>query len=81
MKTSRDRDLLVLIKNEFMSQQAIDHEVQQLNNILRQTELPHQFCNTHELVQRNKITQKSHRLLLAFRSPLLKPFWFLIGMN
>jgi hypothetical protein len=81
MKTSRDRDLLVLIKNEFMSQQAIDHEVDQLNNILRHTELPHQFCKAHELVQRNKITQKAHRLLVAFRSPLLKPFWFLIGRN
>jgi hypothetical protein len=81
MKTSRDRDLLVLIKNEFMSQRAIDHELEQLNNILRRTELPHQFCNTHELVQRNIITQKPHRLLIAFRSPLLKPFWFLISRN
>jgi hypothetical protein len=81
MKTSRDRDLLVLIKNEFMSQQAIDHEVEQLNNILRYTELPHQFCRAHELVQRNKITQKADRLLVAFRSPLLKPFWFLISRN
>ena len=81
MKTYPDRDLLVLIKNEFMIQQAIDHEVEQLNHILRQTEIPHQFCKAHELVQRNKITQKSHRLLIAFRSPLLKPFWFLISRN
>jgi len=81
MKTSRDRDLLVLIKNEFMSQQAMDHEVEQLNSLLRQTELPHQFCKAHELVQRNSITQKADRLLAAFRSPLLRPFWFLIGRN
>ena len=81
MKTSRDRDLLVLIKHEFMSQQAIEHEVEQLNNILRQTEHPHQFCKAHELVQRNRITQTAHRLLAAFRSPLLKPFWFLISRN
>lgn len=81
MKTSPDRDLLVLIKNEFMSQQAIEHEVEQLNNILRQTELPHQFCKSHELVQRNRITQKTRRVLAAFRSPLLKPFWFFISRN
>ena len=81
MKTSRDRDLLVLIKHEFKSQQAIEHEVEQLNNILRQTELPHQFCLAHELVQRNRITEKAPRLLAAFRSPLLKPFWFLISRN
>jgi hypothetical protein len=81
MKTVRDRDLLVLIKHEFMSQQAIEHEVEQLNNILRQTELPHQFCKAHELVQRNSITQKPPRLLAAYRSSLLKPFWFLISRN
>lgn len=81
MKTSPNRDLLVLIKNVSMSQQAIEQEVQQLNNILRQTELPHQFCNTHELVQRNRITQKTHKLLVAFHLPLLKPFWFLISKN
>jgi hypothetical protein len=81
MKTSPDRDLLVLIKNEFMSQQAIEQEVEYLNEILRQTELPHQFCRAHELVHRNRITQKTHKLLVAFRKPILKPFWFLIAKN
>lgn len=81
MKTSPDRDLLVLIKNQFMSQQAIEHEVEQLNNILHQIELPHEFCKAHELVQRNRVTQKTPRLMAAFRMPLLKPFWFLISKN
>jgi len=81
MKTSSDRDLLVLIKNELMSQRAIEQEVAYLNHILRKTELPHQFCKAHELVQRNHITRKTSRLLVAFRLPLLKPFWFLIGKN
>ena len=81
MKTSQDRDLLVLIKSEFMSQQAIEQEVECLNNILRQTELPHRFCKAHELVRRNSITQKTHRLLAAYHLPLLKPFWFLISKN
>ena len=81
MKASPDRDLLVLIKSEFLSQQAIEHEVECLNNILSQTELPQQFCKTHELVRRNAITQKAHRLLAAYHLPLLKPFWFLISKN
>jgi hypothetical protein len=81
MKTSPDRDLLVLIRSEFMSQQAIEHEVEYLNNILRQTELPDQFCRAHELVQRNRITQRTHKLLAAYRLPFLKPFWFLISKN
>lgn len=81
MKTSPDRDLLVLIKNEFMSQQAIELEVERLHNLLLQMELPHEFCKVHELVQRNHITQKTRRLMAAFRLPLLRPFWFLISKN
>jgi hypothetical protein len=72
MKSTPDRDLLVLFKNEFMSQQAIDQEVDCLNKILRRTDLPHEFCRAHELVRRNRITQKTEKLLYAFRQPLLK---------
>jgi hypothetical protein len=81
MKATPDRDLLVLFKNEFMSQQAIDQEVECLNRILRYAESPQEFCKAHELVCRNSITQKSAKLLVAFRQHHLKPFWFLIGMN
>ncbi len=81
MKSTPDRDLLVLFRNEFMSQQAIDQEVDCLNKILRHTDLPHEFCKAHELVRRNRITQKTEKLLEAFRQPLLKPFWFLISKN
>ena len=81
MKTSPNRDLLVLIKNEFMSPQAIEREVEYLNEILRQTERPHEFCKAHELVTRNHITEKENKLLIAFRQVPLKPFWFLISKN
>jgi hypothetical protein len=80
MKT-RDRDLLVLLKNEFMSQQAIEHEVECLNNILHRAEHPRELCKAHELVRRNRITQNNHKLLVAFRRIQLKPFWFLISKN
>ena len=78
---SRDRDLLVLLKNEFMSQQAIEHEVDRLNTILRTAEHPREFCKAHELVRRNRITQNSDKLLIAFRQLQLRPFWFLISKN
>ncbi len=81
MKPFPDRDLLVLLKNEFMSQQAIEQEVECLNTILLKTELPNEFCKAHELVRRNHITQKTHKLLAAYRKASLKPFWFLIGKN
>jgi len=76
-----DRDLLVLIKNEFMSPRAIEREVEHLNEILRRTERPQQFCKAHELVRRNRITQSARKLLNAYRQIHLKPFWFLIGKN
>ena len=76
-----DRDLLVLLKNEFMSQRAIEQEVEYLHEILLKTEDPEKFCRAHELVHRNHITQKPNKLLEAFRQAQLKPFWFFISKN
>lgn len=75
------RDLLVLLKNEFMSQRALDHEVECLNDILRTAESDAQFCVAHELVNRTRITSKPGRILKAIRYSELKPFRFLINKN
>jgi hypothetical protein len=75
------RDLLVFLKNEFMSQRALDHEVECLNDILRSAESDEQFCVAHELVDRNRITAKPKRILKAIRYSELKPFRFLINKN
>ena len=75
------RDLLVLLKNEFMSQRALDHEVECLNDILRTAESDEQFCVAHELVNRNRITDKPKRILKAIRYSELRPFRFLINKN
>jgi hypothetical protein len=75
------RDLLVLLKNEFMSQGALDHEVECLNDILRTAESDEQFCLAHELVNRNRITAKPKRILKAIRYSELRPFRFLINKN
>ena len=79
MKT-HNRDLLVLLKNEFASQQSIEHEVECLNHILVRTESPEQFYIAHELVERYAITAKPARLLRAVKGKL-KPFVFLINKN
>lgn len=75
------RDLLVLLKNEFMSQRALDHEVECLNDILRTAESDEQFCVAHELVNRNRITVKPKKILRAIRYSELKAFRFLINKN
>ena len=78
---SPDRDLLVLLKDEFISKQALEEQVDYLNQILLKTELPEEFCRAHELVSRNRITQKQKRILEAAKDFHLKPFRFLISKN
>ena len=75
------RDLLVLLKNEFMSQRALDHQVECLNDILRTAESDEQFCIAHELVNRNRITARPKKILRAIRYSELKAFRFLINKN
>jgi hypothetical protein len=76
-----NRDLLVLLKNEFASEKAIEHEVKRINHILVQAESPEQFCIAHELVTRRCITSKPKKILRAIRLVELKPFQFLINKN
>jgi hypothetical protein len=80
MKTP-NRDLLVLLKNEFASEQAIEHEVRRINHILVQAESAEQFCRAHELVTRRHITSSPKKILRAIRFSELKAFWFLINKN
>lgn len=78
---STNRDLLVLLKDDSMSERAIEHQVECLHFILHHAESAEQFCIAHELVDRNRITQKHSKLLKAIIEPELKPFRFLIGKN
>jgi hypothetical protein len=80
MKTP-NRDLLVLFKNEFASQRAIEQEVECINHILIQVESPDQFCIAHELVSRNRITSNPRKILKAIRFAELKAFNFLLNKN
>jgi hypothetical protein len=64
-----------------MSQQAIEQEVDCLNDILGFAESEEQFCVAHELVDRNRITQKPKKILEAVSYMELKPFKFLINKN
>ena len=76
-----NRDILVLLKNEFMTEQTMKQEVELLNELLKQVETPESFCIAHELVDRNRITSKSKMILNATRHYYLKSFRFLINKN
>lgn len=75
------RDILVLLRDESMNKQAIEQEIEILNKILLPTESTEQFCLTHELIDRNRITCKEKKILRAIRYSQLKPFRFLICKN
>ena len=81
MLKSPNRDLLVLTKNQFLTEQAMEQEVECLNKILVKAECPESFCTAHELVDRNRITQKSLKIIRAIQKSELKPFRFLINKN
>jgi hypothetical protein len=75
------RDILVVVKNQFLNEAAIEHEVEQLNEILRQAESNESFCMAHELVNRNRITTKPRKILKAVRFIHLPAFHFLVNKN
>lgn len=82
MKNS-NRDLLVLIKDETMSDHAIECEVKKLNNMLMCVESSEQCYNSYELMDmnNNKISRNSFKIRAVMREKQPKPFIFLSNLN
>lgn len=76
-----DRDLLVLYKADLYSEDLLQREVECLHKILLQVEQKDIFCAAHELVTRNRISNKTRTILKAISHFKLKPFNFLINKN
>jgi len=74
-------NLLVLVRNQFMTERDIESEVEGLNRLLIVTDDINGFCKTHELVDGYRITSKKRHLLRAIENKELKPFRFLINKN
>lgn len=82
MKTG-NRDLLVLVKDEFMNQHEIETELEQLNSILYKLETVESFCKAHEIfdVARHKVIENRKKLVQIIHQPELKPFLFIYNKN
>jgi hypothetical protein len=78
-----NRDLLVLFKQELMSPQAMEHEVEMLHELLYAVERSESVIAAHELIDltKYKIVAKPHLIRLAFRQKEDKPFIFLNNKN
>ena len=73
--------LLVLLRNEFMSESAIKKVVENLNELLKEYGSTEKFCHAHELMTRNRITSRPRKILNAISQVELKAFHFLINKN
>ena len=80
---SPNRDLLVLLKDEYMSEHAIEREVERLNALLFTVESFDNISVAHEMIDLNKykIFQERKMIMQALREKELKPFVFLFNMN
>lgn len=82
MKTpNRERELVLLSKTAMMSEKALEKELISLEGLFLYAESEAAFCQTHELISRNRITSKSQKLKDVFYKHQLKPFWFLLNKN
>lgn len=79
-----NRDLLVMFRERLMSQQDIDREVMQLNELLFTTERLDNFVKAHEVIDLNrfKIVKNTVDIKKMVRQKKLnKPFVFFSNKN
>jgi cell fate (sporulation/competence/biofilm development) regulator YmcA (YheA/YmcA/DUF963 family) len=79
-----NRDLLVMFKQKAMSQQDIDKQVMQLNDLLFTTERLDNFVRAHEVIDLNKykLVKNPVEIKKILREKKLsKPFLFLFNKN
>ncbi len=83
MKHNQRRDLLVLLNNEHRSQQAIDHEVEWLHDVLYHVEELENFCKAHEVLNLNryKVINNVNKVRKAVLRKDVKAFEFVSNKN
>ena len=82
MKNS-NRDLLVLIKDDTLSEQAIERQVKWLNDMLIEVERSEQCYQAYEIVDINnsKRSRNAFKIRTMIRAKDEKPFLFLTSLN
>jgi hypothetical protein len=78
-----NRDLLVLFKQEPINQEAMEHEVQLLHELLYSVECSDSVYTAHELIDLNryKIIRKPYLIRDYFRQRNEKAFVFVSNKN
>lgn len=82
MKTP-NRDLLVLVKDDHLNEEAIEFELEQLNQLLMVFETVENLCGAHEVfdLNRYRIVRRSQSIKEVISRKELKPFIFIFNKN
>jgi len=82
MKTP-NRDLLVLVKDDRLNQEAIELELERLNRLLMIFETLEKLCIAHEVFDMNRyrVIRKDGKIRSVIAQKELKPFVFLFNKN
>ena len=82
MKTP-NRDLLVLVKDDRLDKEAIEFELEQLNQLLFVFETVDNFCVAHEVfdLNRYRIVHNAKKIKQVMNQKELKPFEFIFNKN
>jgi len=80
---TRERDLLVLVKDEFANEKFIEQELELLNEMLFHYETIDKFCTVHEMFDFNsyKILESKKLKQFLLKRKDLKPFQFICNKN
>ncbi len=78
-----NRDLLVLVKDEHMNEKSMEHELEQLNDLLFHFETIESFCLAHEIfdINRHKTLCKRDNVQRIIREKELRAFFFICNKN
>lgn len=80
---SPNRDLLVLVKDDTMSERDIELEVKKLNTMLMHVETSDSFLNAHEVIDLNKfqITRNRNQVRIVSKEKQFRSFIFFSNLN
>ena len=75
--------MLVLLKDEFTNEQAIENELEKLNELLHLIETIDNFCIAYEVIDLNKykIYHQRKKIIEVINQEQLKPFQFICTKN
>ena len=78
-----NRDLLVLVKDELLSADSMELELEKIHQLLVDFETPGSFCMAHEIfdINRHKRIASANRMQKIMSEKELKPFVFAINKN